>query len=157
MERLTKNGLVVLLLAPWLAVVDCTVMCYRPKVPVPLIDARNASDSLPRRRVLSERPGECPRGVTDLFYVHIGKAAGTSVRAFLLENRVSFNELHIMAIARPMIERGARWLFVVRDPIARAASAFYWRQPQGERRQLKRAHHVRPRRPMIQDLSLIHI
>ena len=49
MERLTKNGLVVLLLAPWLAVVDCTVMCYRPKVPVPLIDARNASDSLPRR------------------------------------------------------------------------------------------------------------
>ena len=129
----------ILLAALWPVFVEGTVLCYRPP--------RNGTQH-------HAATGFCAPSVTDLAYVHVGKTGGTTVRNALLESGVAFSEIHVSPVAATMVSRAAKWLVAVRDPIARAASAFYWRQPP---RRLRRAHHVPPRRPAISDAAEIDL
>jgi hypothetical protein len=66
-----------------------------------------------------------------LVYIHIGKCAGASFRqalerSYLLDIRFhAYKRVHIVA---PNYNKNHRYIFVVRDPVERAVSAFNWRR-----------------------------
>jgi len=61
-------------------------------------------------------------------FIHVGKCGGSSIRAWLRRNNVSFHETHLARV-HTCGENESTWLFSVRDPIDRAISSFNWRSP----------------------------
>jgi len=69
-----------------------------------------------------------PRGT--LHYIHIGKCGGDSLwEALLASKRIKrrFKRLRRTHVRKPVYEAGTKYVFVVRNPIERALSAFNWR------------------------------
>ncbi len=71
-------------------------------------------------------------GRTDyLNFIHIGKCGGRTVNAQLRESpdvRSDFVRVWRTHVRRPIYKSNTRYLFVVRNPIDRAVSAFNWRK-----------------------------
>lgn len=66
----------------------------------------------------------------DLLFVHVGKCGGSTVRQALRESPIlerDFRRLRRYHFEAPPLERTAKYLFVTRDPIERAISAFNYR------------------------------
>jgi hypothetical protein len=66
----------------------------------------------------------------ELLYIHIGKCGGATLWSALSDSaliRQQFSLVKRVHIRRPPIRRHTRYLVVVRNPIARALSAFNWR------------------------------
>lgn len=62
--------------------------------------------------------------------VHVGKCAGSSVRQLVRDSpvvRAQFNHVKRFHFEQPIYNRNSRYLFVVRNPIQRAISAFNYR------------------------------
>jgi len=71
-----------------------------------------------------------PASERHLAFIHIGKCGGETVNTVLKESRVvaeRFNRVSRTHVARPVYKPANRYLFVVRNPISRAISAFNWR------------------------------
>lgn len=65
-----------------------------------------------------------------LIYVHVGKCGGASVLSALQQSDLVaqfFTSLTKVHLRKPPIHRRSQYLLVVRNPIARAVSAFNWR------------------------------
>lgn len=65
-----------------------------------------------------------------LIYVHIGKCGGASLWEAIANNpglKTTFRSIFRLHICKPPVLQNARYLFVVRNPIERALSAFNWR------------------------------
>lgn len=65
-----------------------------------------------------------------LVYIHVGKCGGSSVSSALRQSALvakKFSTLTKVHIRKPPIYRNAKYMLVVRHPIARAVSAFNWR------------------------------
>ena len=65
-----------------------------------------------------------------IIYVHIGKCGGESLwKAIQQSERIQkrFSNIRRIHVAKPPILKNANYLIVVRNPIARALSAFNWR------------------------------
>lgn len=56
--------------------------------------------------------------------IHIGKCGGNSVRRELQKNKIKFSNLHI---GKVKYEKNKKYIIVIRNPIKRFISAFYWR------------------------------
>ena len=66
-----------------------------------------------------------------LNFIHIGKCGGRTVNVAIRESPTIQNEFARVwrtHVRRPIYKRNTRYLFVVRNPIDRAVSAFNWRQ-----------------------------
>ena len=57
--------------------------------------------------------------------IHVGKCGGSTIRAELSRNGFEFRCYHL---ERPIAQPDARYVVVVRDPVARFISAFNWRK-----------------------------
>lgn len=67
---------------------------------------------------------------SELIYVHIGKCGGASLWEAIQSSSIIehlFGSVVKIHVAKPPIKRKSRYLFVVRNPIDRAISAFNWR------------------------------
>lgn len=71
-----------------------------------------------------------PARETRLCYIHIGKCGGATVNQAIETSPViaeAFDQVAVTHVARPVYKARNRYLFVVRNPIDRAISAFNWR------------------------------
>jgi len=104
----------------------------RPSAKAPPWHARH-----PRFRVLAERASDRLHGRHRLHLIHIGKTGGTALKHALQPHRrtAAFRIiLHDHQVALREVPRGELFVFVVRDPISRFASAFRSRQRKGRPR-----------------------
>jgi len=62
---------------------------------------------------------------TDFTLIHIGKCGGSTVTFLLEENNFNFNAIHAQ---RVRYEPDIKYLIVLRNPVERFVSAFYWRK-----------------------------
>ena len=58
-------------------------------------------------------------------FIHIGKSGGSTISALLKENNFNFNRIHIR---RVKYNPDKKYLIVLRNPVSRFISAFYWRK-----------------------------
>lgn len=66
-----------------------------------------------------------------LYFVHIGKCGGTSLRTAVRRSwqvRKRFRRLRVIHFSKPPISADAKYLFAVRNPVARSLSAFNYRK-----------------------------
>ena len=71
-----------------------------------------------------------PASEGQLCYIHIGKCGGATVNRAIDTSPViaeAFEKVTVTHVARPVYKPRNRYLFVVRNPIDRAISAFNWR------------------------------
>ena len=71
-----------------------------------------------------------PASIHQLCYIHIGKCGGATVSTSIKSSPViakAFDRVSTTHVARPVYKPLNRYLFVVRNPIDRAISAFNWR------------------------------
>ncbi|MEL7254165.1 MAG: hypothetical protein AAGL23_08315 [Pseudomonadota bacterium] len=86
------------------------------------IAVRSLKSTLEHLRPASERR---------LCYIHIGKCGGATVNKAIDTSPLiaeAFDHVSVSHVARPVYKPRNRYLFVVRNPIDRAISAFNWRQ-----------------------------
>jgi hypothetical protein len=58
-------------------------------------------------------------------FIHIGKCGGSTITTFLKENNFNFNGIHVQRVRyKPDI----KYLIVLRNPVDRFISSFYWRK-----------------------------
>lgn len=80
----------------------------------------------------SARRGDCRISdvETALVYVHVGKCGGSSLWDAIRQSptvAAKFDQITKIHIRKPPILKQARYLVVVRNPVARAISAYNWR------------------------------
>jgi hypothetical protein len=63
--------------------------------------------------------------MTPFTLIHVGKCGGTSVNHFFNKHRVVFKNVHVM---KPQYTPNAKYVLLLRNPVQRFQSAFYWRQ-----------------------------
>lgn len=71
-----------------------------------------------------------PGRTTELDYIHIGKCGGETVWQSILESnevKKRFNNVRRTHINKPIYKKRTQYIFVIRNPIDRALSAFNWR------------------------------
>lgn len=65
-----------------------------------------------------------------LIYVHIGKCGGATVNQSILHSELiksRFRDVIKVHTRKPFYQKSSQYLFVIRNPISRALSAFNWR------------------------------
>ena len=62
---------------------------------------------------------------TNFTFIHIGKSGGSTISSLLKENNFNFNRTHIR---RVRYNPDIKYLIVLRNPVERFISAFYWRK-----------------------------
>lgn len=58
-------------------------------------------------------------------FIHIGKCGGSTINSLLRKNHFNFNVIHIK---REKYKSCKKYLIVLRNPVERFVSAFYWRK-----------------------------
>ncbi len=79
--------------------------------------------------------GMCPRRIRSdhhehLIYLHVGKCGGSTLLSAIRRSetiRLRFSAVSYAHFKKPTVYRNAKYMLVVRHPIARAVSAFNWR------------------------------
>ena len=97
-------------------------------MPEPSATPRLPAALLKPFRKLRERLHRSTR--RELLFIHIGKCGGATLWRALSQSaliRQQFSLVKSIHVRRPPIRRHTRYLIVVRNPIARALSAFNWR------------------------------
>mmetsp|Transcript_61767 Transcript_61767/g.199125 ORF Transcript_61767/g.199125 Transcript_61767/m.199125 type:complete len:260 (+) Transcript_61767:75-854(+) len=69
------------------------------------------------------------RNASKLQFIHVGKAGGSSIRSWLRQNNISFDETHLEPVHTCRGDEHRKWMIAVREPIARIVSSFNWRSP----------------------------
>ena len=61
-------------------------------------------------------------------FIHIGKCGGSTIRTTLANNNINFDKLHVYDMEGFKCQSDKKYLIVLRNPVERFVSAFYWRK-----------------------------